>query len=392
MLSISKKSDFIAVRKELIEVLYRNLTIGLIGIILQATILLWQLFGIINTTYLLIWYFAICAHLILGLLLIIWYQKTKNNYRLQKVHHYLYILGSSITALYLGVIGSLLMPSDIMHQALVMIVIVSIVGAGIQSLHASYFAASSYLIFSMGPLLFWLTMQTLSGPSIYAGILIVTISYVFYLAIDVYSGYLTLVNNIKLKIENIRYVEQLKHQKEKVQALSVHDPLTGLYNRRQLEMVLYKLFEPKSRIKIFSFVMIDIDYFKNLNDKFGHVAGDVILERFSECLCDYFVNVDNIFRYGGEEFIIILENLSSKEAFTLLKGFRKYIKSKRFEIYPHFFYKINFSAGIAEYPSDGETSETIIEAADRALYRSKQNGRDLISVANKNSLESISDD
>ncbi|MDP3269602.1 MAG: GGDEF domain-containing protein [Legionella sp.] len=351
--------------KELTEILYNNLKLGLIAIFLHATILLIFLLGVVDTRYLVWWYLIISLNLIGGIFATSWYQSTKNDLSMIKYHYYFYIAGSSITALMLGIISSFLMPHDMAHQALVMMGLIGITGASVQNLHASYLAAGCFLLFSLAPFLIWQSIQISQNNTIFIGIFILTMVYCIYLAVDIRTGYKTLANNIKLKHENLR--------------LSVIDALTGLYNRHSLHDTLHRLIEQSKRNnKQFSIILFDIDHFKLINDQFGHNAGDIVLEKIGELLKLFFRETDFSFRYGGEEFLIILEESNLENAVKRIDEFRKLIKNYQFQFTVHEYRKISISSGVATFPEHGDTPELLIQSADEALYRAKKNGRDIV--------------
>jgi diguanylate cyclase (GGDEF)-like protein len=360
-----EKKVELAIFRELVEVLYRNLSLGLLGVILQALILLWFLFGYVGTPYLLTWFLIVALNSLGGYLVIKWYRHTQNDARLLMYHYYGYIVGSSITAIMLGVIGSILMPSDMAHQTLVMLAIISITGASVQNLHASYLASGYFLGFSLLPLLIWQFIQILNGQPVFIGIFIITLCYCLYLIIDVRTGFVTLSNNIRLKFENIQ--------------LSIHDELTGLYNRHYLKETLHKIIAKVKRNHTnLSFILFDIDFFKKINDIFGHDAGDVVLKKIGDMTKKFFRESDFVFRYGGEEFLIILEGVSPQQAMQRMDNYRELINDTSIQLTPQSHYTISISAGIAVYPVHGDSADILIRAADKALYKAKNNGRNLV--------------
>jgi len=152
------------------------------------------------------------------------------------------------------------------------------------------------------------------------------------------------------------------------------DSLTGLLNRRSLEEVL-SVWSAESRL--FSLLVLDIDYFKSVNDAYGHQAGDKVLKMFAETLSAVIRKNDYCFRYGGEEFVILLPYTDSLSACNMAEKIRKkvektsYIKNKT----------ITVSIGISEYPTQTNLVTELFEFADSALYASKVEGRNRISIA-----------
>ena len=149
------------------------------------------------------------------------------------------------------------------------------------------------------------------------------------------------------------------------------DELTGLFNRRHFDEVLSREINRHSRYgSILSLVFIDLDNFKSYNDTMGHLNGDKILAQIGHLIRGALRNIDLSFRYGGDEFAIILPHSSTDDAHAVTERVRNIIasetKNNRVEI--------TASLGLASWPSDGLTMDDIIEAADRALYHAKRTG------------------
>ncbi|MCX8084478.1 MAG: diguanylate cyclase [Calditerrivibrio sp.] len=152
------------------------------------------------------------------------------------------------------------------------------------------------------------------------------------------------------------------------------DKLTGLFNRRKIEDILEIEIERSKRYNtIFSVILTDIDYFKKVNDEFGHVAGDNTLIQFSEILSSRLRKTDFCGRWGGEEFIIVCPETSCKDAVILAEDIRKSIEKKVFKGIGH----KTASFGVTEYKI-GETHDSLINRVDKLLYKAKLNGRNRV--------------
>lgn len=183
--------------------------------------------------------------------------------------------------------------------------------------------------------------------------------------------FLSIIADIaKLAIENAIYFNHM-------QALSVTDGLTGVYLRRYAMERLNEEFLRAQRENIpLCFIMLDIDYFKNFNDEFGHMGGDIVLKKIARWLKEFFdLPASLVFRYGGEEFGIILPHVQKKEALRLCESFRKYMKEKEI-ILRGKKVSITVSIGVAVFPDDVKLREDIIRCADDALLKAKRSGRD----------------
>lgn len=179
---------------------------------------------------------------------------------------------------------------------------------------------------------------------------------------------------LQLQLDEIRLLQdELREQ-------AIRDPLTGLYNRRYLDEVLEHEFARAQRDGTpISFVMIDIDHFKNLNDRFGHGAGDAILKKLAVQLLSQSRVADIICRYGGEEFLAVLPNIKAEAAQQVAERWRKLFLGSTLPLqYGEAMSTI--SCGIAEFPQHGETGDELITMADRAMYQAKALGRNQVVI------------
>jgi diguanylate cyclase (GGDEF)-like protein len=150
------------------------------------------------------------------------------------------------------------------------------------------------------------------------------------------------------------------------------DGLTGLYNHRHFHKCLEQEIARGTRFgSIYSLIMLDVDLFKAYNDTYGHLAGDQVLRKIGECIVDSIRTVDTAFRYGGEEFTVILPESHLDDAYKVAERIRQIIESKMSSSAM----PITVSLGVATWPSDGLMREEVIACADAALYRAKQTGR-----------------
>jgi diguanylate cyclase (GGDEF)-like protein/PAS domain S-box-containing protein len=188
---------------------------------------------------------------------------------------------------------------------------------------------------------------------------------------------LTVVENISLTLANLKLYEELQQQ-------SIRDPLTGLYNRRYLEEYLEREIQRAMRNSLsLAVMMIDVDHFKQFNDKFGHEAGDTVLRELGNFLQKEFRGSDVVCRYGGEEFTIILPEISKQNAFNRAEKVRKGVKHLNIQHWSNRLNAITISLGVACFPEDGLTGTALMQAADEALYSAKQLGRDRVVSASQ---------
>ena len=159
--------------------------------------------------------------------------------------------------------------------------------------------------------------------------------------------------------------------------LSITDPLTGLYNRRFLEDRLQEEFSRSSRQQQnFCVILADLDSFKVYNDICGHLAGDNALKKVAAQMRRSARDMDVVTRYGGEEFCLILPGTGKKESLFVGERIRRAIEAETFPGENHLpLGRLTISLGIASFPTDGTTANELIHAADLALYRAKELGR-----------------
>lgn len=169
---------------------------------------------------------------------------------------------------------------------------------------------------------------------------------------------------------------------EKMNTMIIREGLTGLFNRAYIRQRLeQELYRAKRYSHDLSLLMIDLDNFKRLNDRYGHAAGDHLLRYFSQLLIETVRPSDIAARYGGEEFLVILPETDKREAGDLAERLRK-----RISLYP---FRVDsrkedilftISIGIASYPEFGQSSDELIAQADEALYLAKKNGKNKVTA------------
>ncbi|HWS56700.1 MAG TPA: sensor domain-containing diguanylate cyclase, partial [Pyrinomonadaceae bacterium] len=166
------------------------------------------------------------------------------------------------------------------------------------------------------------------------------------------------------------------------QLLSITDPLTGLVNRRYLEERLSEELERSKRHRFaMSFMMVDIDDFKNYNDRHGHQAGDLALEMTAQCLKTALRSADVAARYGGEEFSILLPQTGLAEARVIGERIRRRVERTHFphgKSQPHG--AVTVSLGVSAFGPDHDTPASVINAADQALYAAKSRGKNCVEI------------
>ncbi|AKL97531.1 GGDEF domain-containing protein [Endomicrobium proavitum] len=165
---------------------------------------------------------------------------------------------------------------------------------------------------------------------------------------------------------------------------SRNDGLTGLLRRSYfLDRLGYEIRREKRYSGGFYILMLDIDFFKSVNDKYGHLEGDKVLHSVGGILSDYARREDLVARYGGEEFIIFMPQVKRYEAISAAENIRKAVEKQKYYVKDSEF-SVTISVGISGYPDDDSSLEKIIKDADDALYKAKQNGRNQVAVYGDN--------
>ncbi len=171
---------------------------------------------------------------------------------------------------------------------------------------------------------------------------------------------------------NQQMATELEHAHEQALQAAFTDELTGVPNRRHiLKLAASALTDPRKHSQPVSFAVLDLDYFKKINDTHGHASGDAVLRHFCESTQRHLRAGQSIGRIGGEEFLLLLPGTPLADAQTALERLRHTLE-------PHAGIRYTFSAGLAQ-ARQGDTVNTVIERADRALYLSKERGRDCTS-------------
>ncbi|WP_245577897.1 sensor domain-containing diguanylate cyclase [Maridesulfovibrio bastinii] len=171
----------------------------------------------------------------------------------------------------------------------------------------------------------------------------------------------------------------LKESEERFKSLSVTDQLTGLYNRRQLHDVFENEISRSKRYnRPLSIILMDVDDFKKFNDTYGHLAGDSVLNRLGQIIQSSIRETDKGFRYGGEEFLVVLPETSGTDAIITAKRIMQTMEEEKFHPNANTTVIKTLSVGIAEYIPE-EFSNNFLKRADDNMYHAKINGKNRIS-------------
>jgi diguanylate cyclase (GGDEF)-like protein len=191
---------------------------------------------------------------------------------------------------------------------------------------------------------------------------------------------------VNLHMDGLRQLVQLTgmaiatlNLRTKLENQSIRDSLTGLFNRHflqiSLERELARAARRKQNLAIF---MLDLDHFKRFNDTFGHAAGDTVLKAVAEIFRSSIRTEDIACRYGGEEFTIMLPDVTPAAAYERAEIIRQAIASLRVPLEKEVYAEFTISIGVALYPNDGDYADVLLRRADTALYRAKRQGRNQV--------------
>lgn len=176
------------------------------------------------------------------------------------------------------------------------------------------------------------------------------------------------------------------HYVARIHELTITDDATRLYNARHLAFVLDSEIYRASRYGYkLSLVFVDLDRFKEVNDRYGHQIGSKLLFRVAELLKGHIRLIDSAFRYGGDEFVLVFPQTSKLDALIAVRRLRELLKSRSFLAEDGIDHSLTASFGIASFPEDGTSREGLIAAADEAMYQAKGRERDEIVLAGANS-------
>ena len=188
----------------------------------------------------------------------------------------------------------------------------------------------------------------------------------------------TLVPYINVYLQEAAPVLEAKRLTETLRESNLRDPMTGLHNRRFLEeMAEHIIANTQRRDAHLAILMLDLDYFKMVNDTHGHDAGDALLKALARVLDQSVRASDMVIRYGGEEFMILLQNTDGDAALSVGEKIRKAVENMKVQVSGVTLQK-TISIGVADFPGDSDTFWQTVKYADVALYRAKESGRNRV--------------
>mgnify|MGYP002332615169 CR=1 FL=1 len=197
------------------------------------------------------------------------------------------------------------------------------------------------------------------------------------------------INSIKHYFEAAKPVIESQILMEKLTDTSLRDGMTGLYNRRFLEELIDKIMHQANRSNdTYSIMMLDVDFFKKVNDTYGHDVGDRVIVAIGQLLQENIRESDLAIRYGGEEFVVMLHNATEEGTDEIARKIHSKFAELKFEVGVGDIIQKTMSIGISMFPKDGDTIWKCIKFADTALYVAKTTGRNKIVHYDKKMAES----
>jgi two-component system cell cycle response regulator len=189
-----------------------------------------------------------------------------------------------------------------------------------------------------------------------------------------------LVARVRTQLRKKRYADRLRHNVQLSLEMAITDQLTGLHNRRYMSRHLNALVaSARKNGKPVSFIIMDIDFFKAVNDSHGHDIGDEVLKEFASRIAANVRGIDLVCRYGGEEFVVVMPDTDIAFACSVAERLRKGIETTPFEISraPNSL-SLTISIGVAGSEGENDTAQAMLHRADQALYRAKRSGRNRV--------------
>ena len=356
---------------KLIEHMISQTSKAVLGLTVVSSVYVWVYFDYIPLAFLLTWIFAQALFIIFR-----FYNAkiltacVKNNDSTNIKRHIIYFtLALSCSALIWSaatILGVIFAPQP--YEFIGLVMIIGITTAGVLSLTSIFYA---YLIYFLLMILPQFAIMLYYGSPAHVSVapfLLIYMPIIVLLSKYIYTNHL----------HNIATNESLEANVQRLHELATTDSLTGLYNRRHFFEASQHIIAISQRDKKeLSLLMVDIDYFKNVNDTYGHQAGDAVLVSLSKEIRGLIRESDMVARLGGEEFAILLHNTSMQGAKVIAEKVRAVIESKK-NIYNHNTVAITISLGVASLDKQITNIDELYQMADTQLYKAKELGRNRV--------------
>jgi diguanylate cyclase (GGDEF)-like protein len=291
---------------------------------------------------------------------------------------HLFILGSFLGGISWGLIGSpLLLPKDNLQQALIMVILAGVCAGSVPAFSPMRRAALFFLVPALLPLI----LSFMAKDSFYLFFVLTLSAFFLHLITLVFRTHRIIKDSIQLQFENDALLKDLSAAKNQLELSNLrlkqdatHDPLTHVANRSLFEEMFAKAIETAGKKQtILALLYLDLDKFKEVNDQYGHDAGDQLLLIVVARLKNILREQDIVSRLGGDELTIILEEMEDVQGIAdiaerVCHAIREPIMLKEAVV------QVYASVGISIYPIDGDNANTLLRIADRAMYYVKDHG------------------
>lgn len=282
-----------------------------------------------------------------------------------------YVIGVLVAGIAWGCAGAFLFPvGSLQHQ-----VFIAFALAGICASTVSVLAALrlGFLLFSMPAMLPLLYRLVLQGDYNSFALALLILLFLLGLTVAARQTHQAIENVLKLQLENLELTRELQYE-------ATHDSLMGLVNQREFKRRFERLAaSARANGSPYALVFLDLDYFKQVNDTAGHLAGDKLLREIGRLMKTKVRNRDTLARIGGDEFALLLEGCSKDQALRIAEMLHRTINTFRLD-YEGKSYGVGVSIGITFTTDGSDTPPAMLKAADKACYASKEGGRNRIEV------------
>lgn len=198
------------------------------------------------------------------------------------------------------------------------------------------------------------------------------------------------VRGLDFLLRQMQCVARLLEKLDQTQALLYRDGLTGLYNYRYLDVALDAEIRRAQRFQSkFCLLFIDLDNFKPINDNYGHLSGSEVLKQVAEVVRDDLREVDSVFRYGGDEYVVLLLEATSASGAMTAERLRRKIEQASFRTEDQSTVHVTASIGVAACPEHGLSKELLLKMADQSMYKSKHGGKNRVFVISREMIEQL---
>jgi len=370
----------IRVRAELTKLLYKqSVPIQLLGI-LTAVISTWLFWDVTSQHLIITWLVLICSIYILRLIVSFRFNQTSMDEYSTIKWSYIYIVGAFITGVLWSGLALQYEPSWHASYLIMLFIIYTGITASAFNTHSSVFIA--FPAFYLPPVSV-LMYVTVSHSETYGGqLLFLFIIYIVMMFISAFKYHKHIVALFEMRFKNERLTGELRQANKELEKLADVDGLTGIFNRRSMDKFLVNEWNRHYRFqRPLSLLIIDLDYFKQYNDTYGHDAGDKCLISVASLLKNHTARAaDMAARFGGEEFVVILTESDQVNALKMAEKIQASLNEMQIpnEGSPKYQH-VTMSIGLATcIPKQGNSSNQMVLAADNALYQAKKEGRNRI--------------